>query len=323
MGIGAWAGLVACAALVAVAVAITLVPVSTDDLAPITSRRLDYAAAIAVVGRRQGVDDSVAVPTGRTILLVHGHSTPRAVVLLHGFTNSPLQFSQLANLLYERGDNVYVPRLPHHAERKEGAAALSRLTADELRDAADGAVDVACGLGDTVIVVGLSAGATMAAWIAQFRPEVRRAVIIAPLFALARVPRVFATSLVKVALRLPNYTQTSEPNPRERDRELGWSTHAIGQTLRLGLAVRRAATHQTPAVRQIEFLLNAHDRTIAARPVLALAAAWERRGAAVSITQLPDSLGLPHDVIDPRQPRGRISEVYPVVLRLVGMDRDP
>ena len=73
-----------------------------------------------------------------------------------------MQFASFAALLYRKGDNVYVPRLPHHAERADEAAALARITAEELRDAADAAVDLAGGLGDSVIVVGLSAGGTMA-----------------------------------------------------------------------------------------------------------------------------------------------------------------
>ena len=304
-------------ALLAVFAAIAFAPLRTGDLKPAPAHPLDYASAIAAVSRRQRVDDSVAVPNGRSILLVHGRATATAVVLLHGYTNSPRQFSELANILFERGDNVYVPRLPHHAERTESEAALSRLTADDLRNASDSAVDVAHGLGDTVVVVGLSAGGTMAAWMAQYRPEVRRAVIIAPLLALARVPRVFATAVINAGLRLPNYSETSAPDPRERDRDLGWSTHAVAQSMRLGLAVRRAAGHQAPAVREIEILLNAHDRTIARQAVVALADEWARNGATVRITTLSDSLGLPHDVIDPRQPHGRPAAVYPVLLELI------
>jgi esterase/lipase len=312
------AGLLVAAALILALALIAVVPVRTSDLKPERARPDDYPSAVAEVARRQAVDDRVAVPSGRSILLVHGHRTPRAVVLLHGFTNSPLQFAALAGTLYEGGDNVYVPRLPHHAERAGSAASLARLTAVELRDAADNAVDVASGLGDSVIVVGLSAGGTMAAWIAQYRREVRRAVVIAPLLTLARVPALLATPFADITVRFPNYTDASPRNEQELDRELGWSTHGIGQMLRLGVAVDHASADAPSAVRDVRILLNEHDRTIAAAPVMRIARRWATRGALVTVTELPDSLRLPHDVIDPRQPLGRTGVVYPVLVALIG-----
>src|SRR5919201_5894484 len=90
---------------------------STDNLGARPQPAHDYATAMARAKQQQRVDDVEAAPQGRSILLVHGQCTPRAVVLLHGYTNSPAQMDSLANLLYREGDNVYVPRLPHHAER--------------------------------------------------------------------------------------------------------------------------------------------------------------------------------------------------------------
>src|SRR5206468_6376689 len=127
---------------------------------------------------------------GATILLSHGDPTPRAVVLFHGFTDSPKQFADLAESLYKAGENVLVPRLPHHAQRGRTVRELARLTATELCRVADQSVDIASGLGDSVIVAGLSVGGTMAAWSAEYRPEVKRAVVIAPAFEAAHVPSV-------------------------------------------------------------------------------------------------------------------------------------
>ena len=42
------------------------------------------------------------------------------------------------------------------------------------------AVDIAAGLGDQVTIAGLSAGGVVAAWAAQHRRDVHRAVLIAP-----------------------------------------------------------------------------------------------------------------------------------------------
>jgi esterase/lipase len=296
---------------------VAFIPVPTTDLESRPRPALSYAAASAAATRQQNADDSVAAPGGRSIVLVHGRSTARAVLLLHGFTNSPQQFDSLADRFYGDGDNVFVPRLPDHAERGGNAAALARLTAEALRDAADGAVDIARGLGDSVIVLGLSGGGTMAAWIAQFRPDVRRVVIIAPLIAVSHVPGALEVPALGLAIRFPNITHADPRDAQQPDRELGWSTHGVGQILRLGLAVRRASMSTPPATRDISILLNAHDGTISRPAVLALGRRWVQHGASVRVFELPDSLGLPHDVIDPRQRVRRTDVVYPIVQALV------
>ena len=132
-----------------------------------------YDDAVARVARRQAADDSVVAQGGRSILLTHGQRTPRAYVLLHGFTNSPSQFLDLGERLFATGDNVYIPRLPHHAERVAAVRQLSRVNADELTMFADSIVDVARGLGDSVVVAGMSAGGTITAWVAQWRADVQ------------------------------------------------------------------------------------------------------------------------------------------------------
>lgn len=295
---------------------VAFVPVPTDGLQSRPRPLSSYAASMAAVSRVQRKDDSIAAPAGRTLALTHGHATARAVVLLHGITNSPLQFDSLAELFYRENDNVYVPRLPQHAERGGDAAALARITAEALRNAADDAVDIARGLGDSVIVIGLSGGGTMALWIGQFRGDVRRVVIIAPLVAVASVPRLLEIPAVGLSIRLPEITRADARDTLQPDRELGWSTHGVGQFLRLGLAARRASRTTPPAVHDMRILLNANDHTISPTAVLELAHRWLRRGAFVAAYELPDSLGLPHDVIDPRQRVRRLDVVYPIVQAL-------
>lgn len=305
---------IAVAAALALALTATL-PVSTKDLASQPRPMSDYESAAAAIGRRQEVDARVAAPEGRSIFLGHGQRTPTIVLLLHGYTNSPLQFDSLGRMLYRDGDNVYIPRLPRHAER-EGAAALSRLTAEELRAAADSAVDVAAGLGDTIVVLGLSMGGTMAAWIAQYRRGVQRAILIAPLMGLARVPAPLERPLANLAVRLPN-VGSNEPDDQQPDRELGWSSRTVAQNLQLGIAVQRASVNTPPATHQIAILLNGHDHTVSSRPVLDVARRWSEHGATVHEYQLPAALGLPHDVIDPRQRVRRPDVVYPIIEALV------
>jgi esterase/lipase len=285
----------------AVAVLIVLaaaVPVRTTGLVSRAAPARSYGDAVERIARRQHDDDLVAAEGGRSIFLTHGDRSARAVVLLHGFTNSPRQFEHLAAMLYAAGDNVYVPRLPHHAERNGTAKTLASLTAEELRDYADSAMDVADGLGDSVVVAGLSAGGTVAAWIAQTRRDAQRVVIIAPLLAIARVPRLLEAPLMNLALRVPNVTQADSPDRSRPDRELGVSSRAIAQVMRLGTAVRRAAARSSPLVHEIVFVTNANDKTVKSAPMIDLAHVWSGAGSTVTVYEFPASLRLAHDVAD-------------------------
>lgn len=292
---------------------VAFAPTRLGDLHAHPMPVVDYTAAVRRITALQTQEDSVVAPGGGSILLTHGHQTPRVVVLFHGLTDSPLQYFPFAQRLFAEGDNVFVPRLPHHAERGGRVAAMGKLTAQELRDLGDASVDAARGLGDTVIVSGLSAGGTVAAWVGQYRTDVQRVVVVAPALEVTHVPSLLNGAVLRIALRVPNVSRASPRDSTEPDREPGWATHAVAQTLKLGVAVRRAAAEHPPAVRELTVLLNAYDRTISNGAAIDLARRWQSRGAVTHIYELPDSLRLPHDVIDPRHPGSNIGAVYPVL----------
>jgi esterase/lipase len=296
------------------------IPLRSGNLDPHPSPVASYAAAVARVERQQRADDRIAAAAGRTLLLTHGARTPRVDVLLHGFTDSPNQFAALADSLYQEGDNVYVPRLPHHAERGGDARVLAGLKAVELRQTADSAVDVAVGLGDTITVVGLSVGGTMAGWMAQHRPEVYRVVMIAPAFEAGHVPSRLEGYLINLTERLPNVTRRSAPDSSRPDRNPGFATHALAEVLRLGAAVRSAADHAPPKAKELTLLLNDRDRTVKSAAAIRLAHVWESRGATVSVYTFPASLGLPHNVLDGRESMGQPQIVYPALVALAHGD---
>ena len=283
----------------------------------------DYTAAVSRITTLQAGEDSVVAPGGGSILLTHGHRTAQVVVLFHGLTDSPLQYFPFAQRLFAEGDNVFVPRLPHHAERAGHVASLGKLTAQEMRDLGDASVDVARGLGDTVIVSGLSAGGTIAAWVGQYRSDVDRVVLVAPALEVTHVPSLLHGAVLRIALRVPNVTRASPRDSTEPDREPGWATHAVAQTLKLGVAVRSAAARRPPAVHDLTVLLNAYDRTISNGAAIDLARRWQSHGAMTHIYELPDSLRLPHDVIDPRHPGSNTEAVYPVLDALIVGNKPP
>jgi pimeloyl-ACP methyl ester carboxylesterase len=292
-----------------------IIPVGTGALAPRANPAANYEAALTRAHVfQQG--DSGAAPGGKSVLQVQGHRTPRAVVFFHGLTNSPRQYRDLVDSVFAEGDNVFVPRLPWHALVSGNVDDLGRLTATELRDVADESIDIAAGLGDTVIVVGISLGGNMAAWVAQFRP-VYRAVIVAPALGVSGVPRSLETPAMNLALRVPNYSSGDPPDTLRPDRTLGWTTRGVAEGMKLGAAASRNANRNPPHAHEIRFLVNANDGTVSRSLTDQLLGDWKANGANVSLFELPDSLRLPHDVIDPDQPRGRIGITEPVLLALL------
>ena len=295
---------------------VAAIPTRTGDLRSHPAPAPTYVAAVALASAQQAIDDSVAVPQGRSILLTHGRRTARAAVLLHGFTDSPRQFAELADSLYAHGDNVYVPRLPHHSERGGDVSRLARITAEGLRDFADAATDIAAGLGDSITVVGLSAGATVAAWIGQNRREVQRVVLIAPAFQVTHVPSLLERAIVNLASRGPNVSHRVAPDTSQPDLAPGLSTKGIAQVFRLGIATRRSADEGPPAAAEMILLLNANDRTVKPAPALDLAKQWWTHGANVAVYEFPDSLHLPHNVMEAAKRGGNSLAVLPSIRAL-------
>ena len=300
-----------------------VIPTQTRDFISHGTPARNYADAIDRVARQQDADDRVVAPGGRSVLMTHGAPTARTVLLLHGLTNSPRQYEHLALRLHAAGDNVYIPRLPHHAERNGTVASLAGLTAEELRRYADAAVDVAVGLGLSVIVAGVSAGGTIGAWIAQYRADIHRVVIIAPVLEIGRIPSFLASPLLNFALRLPNVTRAEPPDRNRPDRELGVSSRAVEELVRFGTAVRRAATRIPPLTRNIVFVMNANDHTVKTLPAVELARCWSAHGASVVMYQFPLSLGLPHDIAEEAREHANPAVVYPALEALIHGELPP
>jgi hypothetical protein len=84
---------------------------------------------------------------------------------------------------------------------------------------------------------------------------------------------------------------------------VGFNSRAIAEIFELASAILSDAARAAPRTHDIVVLLNAGDRTVKASAAEALALNWSRHGASVAVFELPDSLRLPHNIIDPL--RGR------------------
>src|SRR5712692_7907731 len=127
-------------------------------------------------------------PACGSILLEHGHRTPRAVAFMHGITSSPVQFRDLGALFHARGYNVFIPRMPRHGYVDRLTRDPANLTVAEYTAYATQTVEIAHGLGEHLTIAGLSVSGVIAAWCAQTRPDVDLAVPIAPAFGPYGVP---------------------------------------------------------------------------------------------------------------------------------------
>jgi carboxylesterase len=284
---------------------------------------VEYSNAVERVEIRQALDDSVVVPGARSILLSHGDKTPRVYVLLHGFTDSPKQFAALGERLFATGDNVYIPRLPHHSERAYRVKALGRVRVSEMVAFGDSTVDIAHGLGDSIIVVGLSAGGNIAVSIAQHRPDVQRAVLIAPAIAAGRVSRGIARNIMRIGSWFPDIVKSHRSDSTRPDFVQGISTKGLGQVLALGEALTKASTKAPAQAKQIIFLLNENDHTVSDDASIELARNWNTGQSLVSAYQFPKSLKLLHNTMEATEHGGNLEVVLPVVEALARGTRVP
>ena len=125
-------------------------------------------------------------------------------MLLHGLTNHPGQYAAFAPQLFERGINVFVPRMPYHGYTDRVTTAIAALTAEELVASAYEAIDVAAGLGHEVAVMGISMGGLLSAYLAQYHQGVALVVPIAPDFGLFNWPRSVTRVAASIVRALPH-----------------------------------------------------------------------------------------------------------------------
>jgi len=305
-------------AIVALIAALAVVPIDTRPLPAHPHPIADFARAVATYDSLRAIEADLVMPDAASLIYAHDEKRPRSIVLIHGLTNSPRQFRELAEQFYERGYNVIVPRLPEHGFRAADVGALKRLTAEKYRDYADQAVDVAAGLGDSVFVIGLSAGGNVAAWIAQHRPDVTRVVVVAPAIGLARVPNLLAAPTMNLLERVPNLTFHQKPDSGRGHAYFGVSTRGLGETLRFGASIMEQADLGAPGVHDLAMVLNENDRTIDPDVARRLVDRWRSDGTVVMVSfQFDKRLALPHDVVDMTQRCGMTDVVYPVLIALV------
>jgi carboxylesterase len=304
---------------VLVATALMLAASQRTALAVSARPATSYAEAVT------RIDELTARDTGGimrpTIFMGQGSRVATAVVLLHGFTNNPQQFEQIGRAYRDAGYNVLIPRLPEHGERDRMTRDLSKLSAQKLADAANEAIDIAAGLGDTVEVVGLSGGGTLAALVAHDRNEVTSVVIMSPLFGVDLLPSTVVRPLVAWSHVLPDMYFWWDPTKREKhlppDAYPRYSLKSISAFFEVGYDVMRREPSRTTKLDRVALITNAADKSIdedIARQTITRE--LEPISAEYQEYEYPKKLGYAHDIVDPeglnaKHIRAIYSALYP------------
>jgi pimeloyl-ACP methyl ester carboxylesterase len=280
-----------------------------------------YSEGKRIVAGFQDLDGPNVNPVCRTRLYEHGRRTERSLVLLHGFTNCPQQFDVIGRLFHAQGWNVIIPRYQRHGYRDRLNTSISELRAEHLIALANQSAEAAHGLGAHVTVAGLSLGGSLAGHLVQNHEHVDRAVLIAPMFGIKRIPGALNPALSRVAYVLPNFYVWWDPRMKERlPPPYGYprfSTHAYASLFEIASEVAKAARATAPKVKEIAIVTNANEPGLENRVTYRLVEAWRNHDAHVDVHEFPLSAHLPHDLIDPANPDQNTELVYPIVTRLI------
>ena len=259
-----------------------------------------------------------------TLLMTHEEETEKVIIFLHGFTSCPIQFKELGEEYFENGYNVYIPRQPRHGFTDHTGKPLKGLTAEELAQFGTETADIAQGLGERVIIAGLSGGGSVATWLTQERDDVDLAVPIAPFLGVSFVPRPLTRPVTNLILLIPDIYQWWDPvhkidNPFSAPYSYrGYWLHALFENLRLGFAAEEDAKQVKPAAGAILVVTNANDRSVNNTVVAEFEQMWVEHGEEFLQTyQFSKDQALPHDLITYDRSGGNPELVYSKLLELI------
>ena len=291
-------GLFAVSLVLSALLAFVPVPEPDTDTRPRPAQT--YVEAVDRVDALRRIEAAAGVePACRTRLLSKRGRTDTAVVLFHGLGGCTADLVRFANVVHDRGSNVLVVHLPEH-----GGGDLGAVSAEDLRVATDGAVDIGAGLGRDVRVAGVSLGAVLAAWAAQHRSDVERSLIVSPKLTVSGGSDLLDYMYVNAFRRLP-------------DMPLDVSTRATAAMQQFADAVLDDAESQAPRAGSMAVVTNRNDPDAQAEATTHLAAVWREHGADVSGYEFARRLALPSDLVDPRVEGARAGLTYPVLTRLL------
>ncbi|MFZ4115188.1 MAG: alpha/beta hydrolase [Chthoniobacterales bacterium] len=253
-------------------------------------------------------------PEGHSRLMVHGTKTESVFVLLHGLSSCPQQWVPLATLLFDRGANAVILRARDAGHANIFNKKQNEQSGQDLVDQAATSLDIAAGLGDQVILVGLSAGALGASWMAQHRDGIDRVVLISPFFSPYQWSVPVCDIVMSLLARLPNFYIWKKGYESDPSYVYpGYGTQCVAKTLQLSRAIR---SFQGPLkAGQMDILFSGADLVVNRQLIEHVVKKWsDQNPGKVFKYEFPASLGIGHDCIDPNKHDSKTERSYPVIL---------
>jgi esterase/lipase len=311
--------------LLVAAIVISQWPVREFNLSK-SSQIQDYESSKKSIQSRNTNSAAFINPNCADKLMEHGKKTEKVIVIFHGFTNCPQQFEILGKQLFNKGYNVYIPRMPYHGHRNVLTDEAASFNVDQLVDFARDTIYTATGLGDKIDLLGISGGGLLATWAGLQTQSVDKIMNIAPLYSPLDYPEWELHSISNILRVLPNQYKWWDDKIQEKV-EVGpkyayprYSLKAINAFLKLSLDLRRKL--ETPQNLQPNkkyiLITGENDRAINNN----VAYNYSAKILAIPKTsfisyQFPTELDLNHDIIDPNQRQAKIDKVYPKLLELL------
>lgn len=293
------------------------IPWNTSELGSHPHPVQNYATALQRIEALRAPDSAAMNPVCRVQLLTQGRQVERVIILVHGYTSCPQQFMELGKRFYDLGYNVLIAPMPHHGLRDRMTESHAHLTAEELATYADEVVDIAQGLGDTVVMAGLSVGGVVTAFAAENRSDIDLAVLISPAFSYKPIPNAVRAVAMNAFNLLPNaYVWWNEAKKQQGGVPHGYPRYAqraLAQSLRLSYAAR----DDKPKARKILVITNPNDDAVNNELTYQVITQWRKQGLNLETYEFPAALKLPHDLIEPLAPEGNMELVYGKLVELV------
>lgn len=288
----------------------------------------DYEEAMEKFSAIENRESSLPLrPEGRSRLFTHGKTTDRAFVLLHGLTNCPEQFVPLANILFQSGANVVIPRARYagYADAMNEVQGLQ--SGQDLLDQAAEGLDVAAGLGGRVTIVGLSGSAVAAAWMAENRDGIESALLLAPFFGLNGHPVWQIDAVAAVLTRIPSSYKWWNENLKDKNPGPSYAyprygTFCMADTIQLSRNVRAGIGRGPLKAGRLDIVTTGTEQGANNALTNQVAADWAANNPGrVTTYEFPETAGVPHDMVDPNQPEAKVGISYTEIQRLLGADR--
>ncbi|NJN83926.1 MAG: hypothetical protein HC802_17705 [Caldilineaceae bacterium] len=162
----------------------------------------------------------------------------------------------------------------------------------------------------------------VAAWAAQNRVDVDKALLVAPSFGIASLDPSRYPLYANLLARMPNRFEWWDPERKDERNGpthayAGYSTRGIATLLHLSLIVQSAARRRAPAARAITVFTNPSDEVVRNEVTAQVVENWRRNGASIHTHECPADWKLIHDLMDVQQEEQQVEIVYPELIELM------